>query len=694
MAETILLKYIRNIGIMAHIDAGKTTTTERMLYYTGKVYKLGEVDAGTATMDWMEQEQERGITITAAATTLSWRDHRINLIDTPGHVDFTMEVERSLRVLDGAVALFCSVGGVEPQSETVWHQAEKYKIPRIAFVNKMDKVGANFHQVIRMMEERLSARAVPIQLPIGSEENFVGVIDLVGMKAIRWQADDLGASFTVEDIPEDYLEESWHHHNLLIEALAESDNELMEKYIEEEDISEAEIKATLRRLTIGAKISPVLCGSSFKNKGVQPLLDAIVDYLPAPSDVPAVVGINPDTEVREERLGTKEEPFSALIFKVAADPYVGNLSYIRVYSGSCATGDQVYNSVVRKRERLGRLVQMHANKRADIKEVSAGDIVAIVGLKNTATGQTLCDRNHPILLESIHFPEPVISVAIEPKTKLDEEKLSLCLSSLSQEDPTFKVVTDPETGQMIISGMGELHLEVLTDRMQREFKVGVRVSKPHVVYRETIRRSVKSEGRYIKQTGGRGQYGHVWIEFIPGEPGSEFTFTNRIVGGAIPKEYISAVEKGVKEAAEHGVLAGYPLVDFEAVLYDGSYHEVDSSELAFKNAGALALREGLKRAAPVLLEPVMKIEVVVPRDFTGDVIGDLNARRSNISGMEPRGRETQVIKGIVPLAEMSGYATSLRSLTQGRATYHMEFSHYEEVPRQISDEITKGLKAA
>lgn len=694
MSKTDSLKHIRNIGIMAHIDAGKTTTTERMLYYAGKLYKLGEVHDGTATMDWMEQEQERGITITAAATTFSWQDHRINLIDTPGHVDFTIEVERSLRVLDGAVAVFCSVGGVEPQSETVWRQADKYKVPRIAFINKMDKVGADFHHVVQMMEEKLSARAVPIQLPLGMEENFVGLIDLVGMKAVRWKNESLGAEFMVEDIPEDYLEKSRRYHSLLIEAVAEVDDALMEKYIDEEDITGAEIKAAIRKATLEARITPVLCGSAFKNKGVQSLLDAVIDYLPSPVDVPPVVGINPDTEAREERAGSVDEPFSALIFKVVTDPYVGNLSYVRAYSGSCVSGDQIYNPVAGKKERVGRILQMHANKRTELKEVSAGDIAAIVGLKNTATGQTLCNRNHPILLESIQFPEPVISVAIEPNTKLDEEKLGFSLTALSQEDPTFRVHTDRETGQVIISGMGELHLEVLTDRMQREFKVGVRVGKPQVAYRETIKRRIKSEGRYIKQTGGRGQYGHIWVEFIPGESGSGFIFTNKITGGAIPKEYIPPVEKGIKEAAEHGILAGYPLVDFEAVLYDGSYHDVDSSEMAFKNAGALALREGLKRADPALLEPVMKIEVIVPRDFMGDVIGDLNARRGSISGMEPRGKETHVVKGSVPLAEMFGYATSLRSATQGRATYHMEFSNYQEAPRYISDEITRGLKVA
>jgi len=680
------LSKIRNIGIMAHIDAGKTTATERILYYTGKSHKIGEVHEGTATMDWMEQEQERGITITSAATTCFWKGNQINIIDTPGHVDFTIEVERSLRVLDGAVAVFCSVGGVEPQSETVWRQADRYNVPRIAFVNKMDKIGADFLTVVKAIKERLGAKALPIQLPLGKEDDFRGIIDLIKQKAVIWGGDILGAKFEEVEIPKEFKEEAELHRHNLIEALADYSDELMEKYVAEEPINETLIKDVLRQATIDVSVVPVLCGSAFKNKGIQPLLDIICDYLPSPVDIKEIEGINPRTEQPEKRKFSEDEPFCALVFKIAADPYVGQLSYARVYSGRLVSGSYAYNPVRRKRERIGRILQMHANKREPRDSISAGEIAALVGLKDTYTGNTLCDENNPIVLESIHFPEPVISMAIEPKTKQDQEKLGVALNSLSQEDPTFKVKTDQETGQVIISGMGELHLEVLVERMRREFKVEVMTHKPEVAYRETIKKTVKIEGKYIRQSGGRGQYGHVYLELMPAELGEGIVFESKIVGGKIPKEYIPAVEKGVKEAAQRGILANYPVVDVKVILFDGSYHEVDSSEIAFKNAGSLAFRDGAKKANPVLLEPVMKLEVVTPAEFVGDVIGDLGSRRGHIDQMEKKG-DVQFVKAKAPLAQMFGYATVLRSATQGRANYSMEFSNYSEVPKSIQDEI-------
>ncbi|SMB88817.1 translation elongation factor 2 (EF-2/EF-G) [Thermanaeromonas toyohensis ToBE] len=692
MAREYPLEKTRNIGIMAHIDAGKTTTTERILFYTGRVHRMGEVHEGTATMDWMVQEQERGITITSAATTCFWRDCRINIIDTPGHVDFTVEVERSLRVLDGAVAIFCSVGGVEPQSETVWRQADKYGVPRIAYINKMDRVGADFFRAVREIAEKLGATPVPIQLPIGVEDSFRGVVDLIRQKAIYF-VDELGTVIEEGPVPPEMEELVAEYREKLLEAVAESDEELMLKYLEGEELTEEEIKAGIRKATIALKMVPVLCGSSFKNKGVQPLLDAIVDYLPAPTDIPAIRGIDPETGREDRRQASDNEPLAALAFKIMADPYVGKLTFIRVYSGTLKPGTYVYNSTKGKRERIGRILRMHANHREEVGEAFAGDIIAAVGLKETTTGDTLCDEQHPIILESMDFPEPVISVAIEPKTKADQEKMGLALQRLAEEDPTFRMHTDPETGQTIISGMGELHLEIIVDRLLREFKVGANVGKPQVAYKETIRRPVRAEGKYIRQTGGRGQYGHVILELEPLEPGKGYEFVNKIVGGVVPKEYIPAVDAGIREAMENGVLAGYPLVDIRATLVDGSYHEVDSSEMAFKIAASQALKDGVKRANPVLLEPIMKVEVTVPEEYMGDVIGDLNARRGRIEGMEPRGG-AQVIRAYVPLAEMFGYATDLRSRTQGRGTYVMQFSHYSEVPANLAEEIIKRRQSA
>jgi elongation factor G len=676
---------MRNIGIMAHIDAGKTTTTERILFYTGKLHKMGEVHEGSATMDWMEQEQERGITITSAATTCFWKDHRVNIIDTPGHVDFTVEVERSLRVLDGSVAVFCAKGGVEPQSETVWRQADKYHVPRIAYINKMDITGADFFNVMNMMRERLGATPVAIQLPIGSEDVFKGMVDLIKLKAFIY-IDDLGTRNEENEIPEEMKDLVKEYREKLVEAAAEADEELMMKYLEGEEISSEEIKEAIRKATIEVKITPVICGSSYKNKGVQLLLDAVVDYLPSPLEVPSIKGILSDSEEIVLRHSSDEEPFSALAFKIMSDPYVGKLAFFRVYSGTLKSGSYVFNSTKSKKERIGRILQMHANHREEIPFVATGDIAAAVGLKDTTTGDTLCDENAPIILESMQFPEPVISVAIEPKTKADQDKMGLSLQKLSEEDPTFRTFTDQETGQTIIRGMGELHLEIIVDRLLREFKVGANVGRPQVAYKETVTKSVKSEGKFVRQSGGRGQYGHVWIEVEPLEPGEGYQFVNKIVGGVIPKEYISAIDNGIKEALDNGVLGGYPIIDIRTTLYDGSYHEVDSSEMAFKIAGSLALKEGLKKASPVLLEPIMKVEVAVPEEYMGDVIGDINSRRGRIEGMEPRSG-TQIIKGSVPLAEMFGYATDLRSKTQGRGTYTMHFSHYEEVPKGITEKV-------
>jgi elongation factor G len=670
---------------MAHIDAGKTTTTERILFYTGKTHKMGEVHEGSAVMDWMEQEQERGITITSAATTCYWKDHRINIIDTPGHVDFTVEVERSLRVLDGSVAVFCAKGGVEPQSETVWRQADKYRVPRIAYVNKMDIIGADFYNVIEMMKDRLGANPVPIQIPIGSEDTFKGIVDLIHQKAYIY-TNDLGTEIQETEIPEELREKAGEYREKMLEALSDVDEVIMMKYLEGEEIPPEEIMKAIRKGCIDVKLTPVLCGSSYRNKGVQLLLDAIVAYLPSPLDIPPVKGICPNTGEEIERHASDDEPFSALAFKIMSDPYVGKLTYFRVYSGTLKSGTYVYNSTKNKKERIGRILYMHANHRQEVDEIATGDIVAAVGLKDTTTGDTLCSEEHPIVLESMQFPEPVISVAIEPKTKADQEKMGIALQKLAEEDPTFKTHTDPETGQTIISGMGELHLEIIVDRMFREFKVEANVGKPQVAYKETIRKAVKSEGKFIRQSGGRGQYGHVWLEIEPREPGTGYEFVNKIVGGVIPKEYIPAVDTGVREALENGVLAGYPVVDVKVTLYDGSYHEVDSSEMAFKIAASIAFKEGMKKAQPVLLEPIMKVEVVVPEEYMGDVIGDINSRRGHIEGMEPRGG-AQVIRGFVPLAEMFGYATDLRSKTQGRGTYTMQFSHYAEVPKSIADSI-------
>ena len=671
---------------MAHIDAGKTTTTERILYYTGITHRIGEVHEGTATMDWMEQEQERGITITSAATTTSWRDIRINIIDTPGHVDFTAEVERSLRVLDGACAVFDAVHGVEPQSETVWRQADKYGVPRICFINKMDKMGADFEHAVDTIRKRLNARPVPIQLPIGQESNFKGVIDLFEMKAILWKDETLGAEYEVEDIPAKLLKKAQAFHNTMVEQIVENDDELMHKYLEGDTIGPDELKASLRKSTIALKLFPVICGSAFKNKGVQPLLDCVVDFLPSPLDIPPVKGLDPNKTGKEvTRKADDDEPFSALAFKIMTDPFVGQLTFIRVYSGQLQTGDSIWIPGRQKRERIGRLLRMHANKREEISEIYAGDICACVGLRNVTTGDTICNEEGPIVLESIEFPAPVISVAVEPKTKGDQEKMGLALGKLAQEDPTFKVHTDVDSGQTIISGMGELHLEILVDRMMREFSVQANVGKPQVAYRETIRKASEAEGKFIRQTGGRGQYGHVKIRLEP-NPGKGYEFENDITGGSVPKEFIKPVDHGIKEALEGGVLAGYEMVDVKAILYDGSYHDVDSSEMAFKIAGSMAFKEAARKASPVLLEPVMSVEVVVPEEYMGDIIGDLNSRRGRVEGMEHRAG-SQVIKAHVPLSEMFGYATEMRSRTQGRATYSMHFARYEEAPRSVAEEI-------
>ena len=671
---------------MAHIDAGKTTTTERILYYTGINYKLGEVHEGTATMDWMEQEQERGITITSAATTCFWNNHRINIIDTPGHVDFTAEVERSLRVLDGAVAVFCAVGGVEPQSETVWRQADKYRVPRIAFVNKMDRPGADYERCMNMMRSRLHANPVPIQYPLGKEDTFKGVIDLINEKAIIYRDETLGAEYTVEEVPSDYKDIVHQYRDKIIEAACEADEKVFEKFVKGEPISNEELMGAIRKATIAIKVTPVLCGSAFKNKGVQPLLDAVVNFLPSPVDIPPVQGWTTDRSAVLSRKAEDKEPFSALVFKIMTDPFVGQLAFFRVYSGKLDTGSHVYNTTKQARERIGRLLKMHANKREEIKDVFAGDIAAAVGLRNVTTGDTICDENKQILLEAMDFPEPVIAVAIEPKTKADQEKMGVALNKLAQEDPTFRIHTDPDTAQTIISGMGELHLEIIVDRMMREFNVGANVGKPQVAYKETIRAKADAEGKYIRQTGGRGQYGHVRITVQPSGAGTGFIFENAIVGGAVPKEYIKPVEQGIKEAMESGVLAGYEVKDVKVTLYDGSYHEVDSSEIAFKIAGSMAFKQGCRKAKPALLEPVMKVEVVIPEEYMGTVNGDLNSRRGRIEETEMR-PGTQIIRALVPLSSMFGYATDLRSRTQGRATYTMHFAHYEEVPKQIADEI-------
>ena len=685
MAREFSLGKTRNIGIMAHIDAGKTTTTERILFYTGRVHKLGETHEGGATMDWMEQEKERGITITSAATTCQWNGNRINIIDTPGHVDFTVEVERSLKVLDGSVAVFCAKGGVEPQSETVWRQADKYHVPRMAYVNKMDINGADFFNVVNMMKDRLAANAVPIQLPIGKENDFVGMVDLINMEAIIY-TDDLGKTSEHTAIPADMKEIAQEYRQKLLDSVAEHDDELMMKYLEGEELTRDEIMKGIRKAVIACKMTPVICGSSYKNKGVQPLLDAVVDFMPSPIDIPPIKGINPTTDAEDERIVSDDAPFSSLAFKIMADPYVGRLSFFRVYSGSATSGSYVYNSTKGKRERLGRILQMHANQRQEIEIVYTGDIAAAVGLKDTTTGDTLCDEKAPIILESMVFPDPVISVAVEPKTKADQERMGLALSRLAEEDPTFRVHTDTETGQTIISGMGELHLEVIVDRLLREFKVGCNVGNPQVAYRETIRKAVKAEGKFVRQSGGRGQYGHCWLELIPQEPGAGFSFESKIVGGVIPREYISPIEAGAREAMATGVLAGYQMVDIKVVVYDGSYHDVDSSEMAFKIAGSMGFKAGAQKGDPVILEPYMKVEVIVPEDYMGDVIGDLNSRRGRIEGMEARAG-AQAIRAFVPLSEMFGYATDLRSKTQGRGNYTMEFDHYEDVPRNISEAI-------
>lgn len=686
MARKVSLEKTRNIGIMAHIDAGKTTTTERILFYTGRTHKIGEVHDGAATMDWMSQEQERGITITSAATTCQWREHRINIIDTPGHVDFTMEVERSLRVLDGAVAVFCSVGGVEPQSETVWRQADKYNVPRLAYINKMDRMGANFFNGVNMIKERLGANAVPLQIPIGSEENFNGLVDLVTKEAIIY-TDDLGTANEKVAIPGELVDTVEEWHEFMLEAVAESDDTLMEKYLEGIELTVEEIKNAIRKATLEVKIIPVLCGSSFKNKGVQPLLDAVVDYLPAPTDVPSIVGHDVDDLEKEVlRHASDEEPFSSLAFKIMADPFVGKLTFFRVYSGVAASGSYVMNSSKGKKERFGRLLKMHANSREEIDEVRAGDIAAAVGLKNTSTGDTLCDLQDQVILESMEFPDPVIDVAIEPKTKADQEKMGVALQKLSEEDPTFRIHTDEDTGQTIISGMGELHLDIIVDRMMREFKVDATVGKPQVAYKETLGKAIRSEAKFAKQSGGRGQYGHVILELEPLTRGTGYEFISEVVGGSIPKEFIKPVDQGIQEAMQSGVLAGFPTVDIKVRLVDGSYHDVDSSEMAFKVAGSMAFKEGLRKSGAKILEPYMSIEVVMPEEYMGDVIGDISSRRGKIEGMEDRAG-AKVVRGDVPLSEMFGYATDLRSKTQGRGNYTMQFSHYEEVPKNIAEEI-------
>jgi elongation factor G len=699
MPRQVSLAKTRNIGIMAHIDAGKTTTTERILFYTGITYKLGEVHEGTAVMDWMEQEQERGITITSAATTCFWRDHRINIIDTPGHVDFTAEVERSLRVLDGAVAVFDSVAGVEPQSETVWRQADKYRVPRICFVNKMDRIGADFKRTFSQIISKLEGNPVAIQLPIGAEDKFVGVVDLIKMKAITYKDETLGADYVIGEIPAHLLDEAKHYREQLIEKVSEADDKILEKYLHGEDIGEAEIKAALRKRvnsSVRAKSEPpfvpVICGSAFKNKGVQPLLDAVVDYLPSPLDVPAIVGLDPTRkeETLIERRSSDDAPFAALAFKIMTDPFVGQLTFFRVYSGVLNSGASVYNATKQRTERIGRLLKMHANKREEIKEVYAGDIAAAVGLKSVSTGDTLCDEKHAVVLESMDFPKPVISLAIEPKTKADQEKLGTGLQKLMAEDPTFRVQTDQQTGQTIIAGMGELHLEIIVDRLKREFNVEASVGKPQVAYKETLTRKAEGEGRYVRQTGGRGQYGHAKIRLFPGEPGTGYIFENEIVGGAIPKEFIKPIDEGIKEALTRGVLAGYPVDDVKIELYDGSFHDVDSSEMAFKIAGSMAFQDAAKKAKPVLLEPVMRVEVVVPKDYMGDVMGNLASRRGQIQSQEDRGG-TQIIAARVPLSEMFGYATDLRSRTQGRATYSMHFDRYEPAPQNVSEEVVARM---
>ena len=697
MARKTPIERYRNIGIMAHIDAGKTTTTERVLFYTGISHKIGEVHDGAATMDWMEQEQERGITITSAATTCFWQgmeqqfpEHRINIIDTPGHVDFTIEVERSLRVLDGACAVFCAVGGVEPQSETVWRQANKYHVPRMAFVNKMDRAGADFLRVVGQIKERLGATPVPVQLNIGAEENFKGVVDLIKMKAINWNEADMGTSFSYEEIPAELKDKAQQLREQMVESAAEASEDLMEKYLESGDLEEAEIKQGLRIRTLANEIVPCLCGSAFKNKGVQAMLDAIVDFMPSPIDVPAIKGVLDDkNETEAERKSDDKEPFAALAFKIATDPFVGTLTFFRVYSGVLKSGDSVYNPVKGKKERVGRIVQMHSNSREEIKEVQAGDIAAAVGLKDVTTGETLCDVNNVITLERMEFPEPVISVAIEPKTKPDQEKMGVALSKLAQEDPSFRVHTDEGSGQIIISGMGELHLEIIVDRLKREFSVAANVGAPQVAYRETIRKTVEQEGKFVRQSGGRGQYGHVWLKIEPMEAGSGYEFVNEIVGGVVPKEYIPAVDKGVQEQMGNGVIAGFPLVDVKVTLFDGSYHDVDSSEMAFKIAGSMCFKDGVKKASPVLLEPIMKVEVVTPEEYMGDVMGDLNRRRGIVQGMED-GVSGKMIRAEVPLGEMFGYATDLRSATQGRASYSMEFEKYAEAPASVSGSVING----
>ena len=692
MPRDVSLEKTRNIGIMAHIDAGKTTTTERILYYTGVNYKLGETHDGSATMDWMEQEQERGITITSAATTAYWKGHRINIIDTPGHVDFTVEVERSLRVLDGSVTVFCAKGGVEPQSETVWRQADKYHVPRMAFVNKMDIMGADFYNVVRMMRDRLKCNAVPIQLPIGVEDTFKGIIDLVEMKAYVYY-DDLGKDIRVEEIPADMKDKAEEYHHELLEHVAEQDEELLMKYLDGEELTIEEIKSCIRKSTIANHMVPVCCGSSYRNKGVQKLLDAVVDYMPAPTDVPDIKGVNPDTEEEETRPSSDDAPFAALAFKIMTDPYVGKLCFFRVYSGTVDAGTSVYNSVKKNNERMGRILQMHANHRKDIETCYAGDIAGAVGLKNTTTGDTLCDAKHPIILESMEFPEPVIRVAIEPKTKVGQEKMGLGLAKLAEEDPTFRTYTDEETGQTIIAGMGELHLEIIVDRLLREFKVEANVGKPQVAYKETVRKMADVDHKYARQSGGKGQYGHVKIRLEPNESGKGYEFRNEVVGGAIPKEYIPAVDAGIKGAMASGVLAGYPVVDCIVTLYDGSYHEVDSSEMAFKIAGSMAFKEAMRKADPVILEPIMKVCVIVPEEYMGDVIGDLNSRRGQIRGFEDRPGAKQ-IDAFVPLSEMFGYATDLRSKTQGRGQYTIEPSHYIELPKNIAEKlVTSRTKA-
>ncbi len=690
MSREFPLEKIRNIGIIAHIDAGKTTTTERILFYTGRTHRMGDVDEGTTVTDWMEQEKERGITITAAAVTCYWRGHQINIVDTPGHIDFTVEVQRSLRVLDGGVVIFDAVNGVEPQSETVWRQADRYGVPRICFVNKMDRVGADFWRTIEMIKERLKANPVAIQMPIGVEDSFRGVIDLIESKAIIY-TDDLGTRLDTTEIPPELREEAKQRREYLVERIAETDETLLFKYLEGEEISPRELRRALRKATIKGELVPVLCGAALKNKGVQPLLDAVVDYLPSPVDIPPIQGVNPLTNEEEERLSSEDEPLAALVFKISSDPYVGRLAYIRVYSGRLTSGVRVLNSTRNRTERVGRILRMHANRREDIQEILAGDIGAVLGFKQTFTGETICDPKRPIVLESIAFPEPVISVAIEPKTQADQDKLSEALRRLAEEDPTFRVKIDEQTGQTIISGMGELHLEVLVDRMLREFKVGANVGKPQVAYKETITKPVRVEGRFIRQTGGKGHYGHVWLELEPLPKGSGFVFENRIRGGVIPEQFIPAVEAGVREALESGPLAGYPVVDVKVSLVDGSYHEVDSSEMAFKAAASMAMKKGLQEAEPVLLEPIMKLEVVAPEEYVGDILGDLSSRRAEIQGMEPRPGGVQAIRAMVPLSEMFGYATDLRSMTQGRGTFTLEFDHYAVVEPAVRDKILYGV---